>query len=238
MLVNVARHCYIVHAERGSARVSQGAGMKQQWVGDDVWQQLDPRAGALTRGQRRRAVTATTAAAVILTAGYANDHSGLMWARAVYDHHSALESSISVKSHIIAQEIPVENTGWTTIRVTGIGQDGPGLRLVRPGDAVGTAQVSELRGERLPFDLHPGQTVILAIGYRVTDCDAVPSGPFPIAVRVDRPWGTQTISIPLPQQTQRPDDGASTSGPTMVVNPSGIEWQKAAADQACHPRLG
>src|SRR5882762_10058435 len=53
MLVNVARHCYIVHAERGSARMqSQGAGMKQQWVGDDVWQQLDPHAGALDRGQR------------------------------------------------------------------------------------------------------------------------------------------------------------------------------------------
>lgn len=238
MLVNVARHCYIVHAEKGSARVSQGADMKQQWVGDDVWQQLDPRAGALTRGQRRRAVTATTAAAGILVAGFAIYRSGFVWARAAYDRHTGLASSTSVNPAIIALQVPVKNTGWTTIRVTGIGQDGPGLRLVRPGDTVGMEQVSELQGKPLPFDLHPGQTVILAIGYRVTDCEAVPSGPFPIAVRVDRPWGTQTISIPLPQQTQWPDDGASTSGPTMVVNPPGIEWQKAAADQACHPRLG
>lgn len=212
--------------------------MRQQWVSDDVWQQLDPRAGALTRGQRRRIVAASAAAATILTAGFAIDRSGFVWARAAYDPRAGLESSVSVNPGIIAQEVPVKNTGWTTIRVTGVGQDGPGLHLVGPGDSVGTKQVAELQGKPLPFDVHPGQTVMLAIGYRVTDCDAVPSGPFPIAVRIDRPWGTQTISIPLPQQMPVPDDGASTSRPTIVINPVGIEWQKAAADRACHPRLG
>lgn len=231
MLVNVARHCYIVHAERNSARISQGAGMKQQWVDDDVWQQLDPHAGALSRGQRRRAVAASAAAAVILVAGFAIDRSGFVWARAAYDPDSALQSSVSVNPAIIAREVPVTNTGWTTIHVTGIGQDGPGLRLVRPGDTVGMKQVLELRGASLPFDLHPGQTVILAVGYRVTDCDAVPSGPFPIAVRIDRPWGTQTIHLAVPQQPPSASM-AKTNGLDSV------EWQKAAADQACHPRLG
>jgi len=205
--------------------------MKQQWVGDDVWQELDPQAGALTRGQRRRAVAASATAAVILVAGFAIDRSGFVWARAAYDPDSALESTVAVNPAIIAQEVPVTNTGWSTIHVTGIGQDGPGLRLVRPGDTVGMKQVSELRGTPLPFDLHPGQTVILAIGYRITDCDAVPAGPFPIAVRIDRPWGTQTIDLAVPQQSP-------TASMAKISGLDSVEWQKAAADQACHPQPG
>lgn len=211
--------------------------MKQQWVGDDVWQQLDPHAGALTQRQRRRTVAATAAVAVILVAGFAIDRSGFVGARVGYDDRAALEGSASVKPPLFAREIPVKNTGWTTIRVTGIGQDGPGLHLIGPGDTVGMQQVSELRGTPLPFDLHPGQTVILAIGYRVTDCDAVSSAPFPITVRIDRPWGTQTISIPIPHQEDRSSIGASANRPTIEINPSGVEWQKAEADQACHPEL-
>src|SRR5438270_5382215 len=47
-VVNVARHCYIVHGGRPAAR-TQGAGMatKVQWVSDEVWATLDPKAGAI-----------------------------------------------------------------------------------------------------------------------------------------------------------------------------------------------
>ena len=153
--------------------------MKQQWVSDDVWRQLDPRAGALAQRQLRRIVAASAAAAVILVAGFAIDRSGFVRARIAYDDKAGLAGFTTVKPPLFGQEIPVKNTGWTTIRVTGIGQDGPGLRLVRPGDTAGMKQLSELRGTPLPFDLHPGQTVILAIGYWVTDCDAVSVGAVP-----------------------------------------------------------
>ena len=212
--------------------------MKQQWVSDNARRQLDQRAGALTRRQRRRVVAASAAVVAIVLAGFAIDRSGSIWARASCHDHTGLAGSASVKPPLFAQEIPVKNTGWTTIRVTGIGQDGPGLE---PGPARGHGGdgtgLAELQGASLPFDLHPGQTVILAIGYRVTDCDAVLSSPFPIAVRIERPWGTQTIGIAMPQQEDRSSIGASTSRPTIEINPPGVEWQKAAADQACHPEL-
>ena len=133
-----------------------------------------------------------------------------------------------VNPKILTQQVPVKNTGWTTVRVTGIGQDGPGLRLVGPSDAEGLKQASDIGGKQPPFDPHPGQTAIMVVAYRVTDCTAISSGPFPIAVRVDRPWGTETIDVPLPRQTP--------NTPGWTIDGADIEWQKAAADQACHPQ--
>ncbi|MEY9893772.1 hypothetical protein ABIA31_007452 [Catenulispora sp. MAP5-51] len=68
----------------------------------------------------------------------------------------------------------------------------------------------------------------MVVAYRVTDCTAVSSGPFLIAVRVDRSWGTETIDVALPRQTP--------NTPGWTIDGADIEWQKAAADQACHPQ--
>ncbi|MEY9931123.1 hypothetical protein ABH926_005770 [Catenulispora sp. GP43] len=176
------------------AVLKQGTGVKQ-WVDDDVWQQLDPHAGGLSRRQRRRAAAAATAAAVVLVAGFAIDRSGLVRAQITYDPDTGLQSSATVNPKVFTQQVPVKNNGWTTVRVTGIGHDGPGLRLVGPTDTGELKQASEMGGRQPPFDLRPGQTAIMVVAYRVTDCAAVPAGPLLIPVRVERPWGTETISL-------------------------------------------
>ncbi|ACU70916.1 hypothetical protein Caci_1996 [Catenulispora acidiphila DSM 44928] len=206
--------------------------MKQQWVSDDVWQQLDPHAGALNRSQRRRAVAVAAAVVAVLAAGFATDRSGIVRAQVAFDQDTGLAGSVLVHPRIITHEIPVKNTGWTTVRVTGVGQDGPGLSLVRPGDAEGMTAAEDTSATPPPFDLHPGQTAIMQVAYRITDCAAVPAGPFPIAVRVDRPWGTETISVSVP-----PQPVVDPAAPGFTVNGPVIEWQRAAADQSCHPKL-
>lgn len=168
---------------------------RKQWVDDDVWRQLDPRAGALSPRQRRRAATVTTVAVTVLVAGFAVDRSGLVRARLDYNLRQGLQSSVSMNPKILAEQVPVKNSGWTTVRVTGIGHDAPGLRLVGPSDTAGLKQVTEMGGRQAPFDLPPGQTVIMVVAYQVIDCAAVPTGPLSIPVRVDRPWGTETISL-------------------------------------------
>lgn len=200
----------------------------KQWVHDDVWDQLDRHAGALSRGQRNRLLAATLTAAVALGAGFAVDRSGVVRARLALAADAGYEASVSLDPKILTRQIVVRNTGWTTIRVVGVGQDGPGLKLLGPADAGGPTKYSDIQGTQPPFDLHPGETATLVVVYRVTDCAAVPAGPFPVPVRVDRPWGTQTIRVSLPPTYEGPDGYA--------VDPPMTEWQKAMADQACGVR--
>ncbi|GAA1983296.1 hypothetical protein [Catenulispora subtropica] len=195
----------------------------EQMVRDEVWEQLDPRAGALGGKQRKRAAAAVWAAAVLLGAGVAVDYSGVVRAHLARSADVGTGGAALTTSKVIAQEVAVENTGWTTVRVVGVGQDGPGLRLL--GSADPDVRTSGVHGAQPPFDLHPGQTKTVAVAYRVTDCEAVPAGAFPVQIRVDRPWGTQTIGISLPQVY----DGAGGT----AVNPPMTEWQKDMADRAC-----
>jgi hypothetical protein len=194
----------------------------QPLVSDEVWNRLDPRAGALSRPLRRRLSAAITTAAVVLGAGLVVDYSGVV--RPHLDRSGVGMSGVAMLNpKVIAQEFGVRNNGWTTVRVVGIGQSGPGLRLLAPTDP--DLRGSGISGKQPPFDLHPGQTVEIAVAYLVTDCAAVTADPFPVAVRVDRPWGTQTIHIPLSQSYDGPNGVAS--------NPTMTEWQKDMADRSC-----
>lgn len=191
----------------------------KQWVSDEVWAQLDPRAGTLGRGQRRGLVAGAAAAAVLVAAGFAADRS--VRAHLVLARDAGYQASTTKDSQgarILTRQFTVKNTGWTTVRVVGVGQDGPGLRLLGSG-------TSEIPGAQPPFDLGPGKTAAVVVVYEITDCAAVPTGPFPVAVRVHGLWGTQTLHVALPQEYTGPDG--------FVINPPMTEWQKAMADQAC-----
>lgn len=201
--------------------------MSQPRVSDDVWRQLDPYAGALNRRQRRRAVAAAWLATIVMMAGYAIYVSGSVWARVGYSRDFGAESTLSTDFKVFTLKVPVKNTGWTTIRITGIGQDRPGLQPIGPGDAEGTKQLSEMGGQAMPFELRPGQTAIVAAAYRVTDCEALSTGPLPLTVHIDRPWGTETISVSLPFPYE-----PSLGTPFSPL----IGWQKAAAACASQAR--
>ena len=115
-------------------------------------------------------------------------------------------------------EVPVVNRGRRPIDVLGVGRSGPGLQL----DAV--------RGT-LPSTLHPGESLTVTLVYRVTDCTAVPADPWPVPVRVKRPWGRYTAYLELPA-------GTSPDAPDGMRNfvgrdPYAVEWQRALADLAC-----
>lgn len=183
-----------------------------QWVTDEVWEQLDPHAGTLTRNQRKRLGTVAVAAGLVLAAAFAIDRSGIVRAHVEYSADTSFEGAATVNPKIFTRQIAVKNTGWTTVRVLGIGSDGPGLRLLAPAEVDAQSKTTGITQTRLPLALHPGQTVMMAVAYQVTDCNAVPAGSYPVPVRVDAPWETQTIDISLPAR-----------------------WLKDMADQACHP---
>ncbi|MEY9862806.1 hypothetical protein ABH935_008454 [Catenulispora sp. GAS73] len=204
---------------------------KTRWVSDEVWAELDPTAGTLSRAQRRRALAAALAAVALLIAGYTIDRSGVVRAHIDYYGDSGNIGATTPNPKFFTRQVAVRNTGWTTVHVTGVGQDGPGLRLVRPGGPEGFPKDLELVGSTpAPFDLHPGQIVTVEVAYQVTDCAAVPSGSFPVTLRVDRPWGTQTIDIAMPL-TPAP---GTTNG--LVPATDMVGWQKEMADNACNPR--
>ncbi|NUR60494.1 MAG: hypothetical protein HOV87_17805 [Catenulispora sp.] len=195
----------------------------EQLVRDEVWAQLDPRAGALGGKQRKRAAIAVSAVAVVLGVSLVVNYSGVVLAQLARSDDTGTAGAALTNPKIIMQEVAVQNTGWSTVRVVRVGQDGPGLRLLSPSDP--ELRSAGVHGTEPPFDLRPGQTKKVAVAYRVTDCAAVTTGPFPIQVRVERFWGTQTIGISLPQVYDGPN--------AMAVDPPMTEWQKGMADRSC-----
>ncbi|WP_194918960.1 hypothetical protein [Catenulispora rubra] len=202
-----------------------------RWVSDEVWAELDPNAGTMSRAQRRRALAVASAAVAVLIAGFTIDRSGVVQAHVDYSADSSDSGAASPKTKFFTRQVAVQNNGWTTIHVTSVGKDGPGLHLVRPNGPEGLPKDLDLQGSTaVPFDLHPGQIAIVEVAYQVTDCAAVSSDPFPVALRVDRPWGTQTVDISLPLM---PAPGI-TNG--LVPASDMIGWQKEMADAVCNPR--
>src|SRR5690606_9122870 len=117
----------------------------------------------------------------------------------------------------VSHEVVVENKGWTPVEVLGMGRSGAGLELL------------EVRGT-FPTTLEAGQIMRVEVVYRVTDCAAVTADPWPVPVRVQRPWGVHTSYVQLPHQTSWDAPGAySYTG----RDPYAVEWQRWLADRAC-----
>lgn len=199
---------------------------KTQRVSDEVWAQLDPKAGALTSKDARRIAVVTALVAVVGIATAALWTSGAVRANLAWSNKQGDGGEVNPTAHTFSTDVVIRNGGWTAVRVTGIGGDTAGLHFT------GNSQphISTDLGRTVPFTLQSGQTAIVAVDYTVTDCQAVTSAPFDVPVRVDRFWGTETVGIRIPQGTEFTDTTGVPSTPRIV------EWQRSMADQTCRTR--
>jgi hypothetical protein len=190
-------------------------GAMARLVSDSVWQQLDPYAGRLSaRTARRLRVGAAIVAIAAVSAG-ALGWSGLIVPNIGWPRDGGWGASTSPE--LITHEVVVENKGWAPVEVLGMGRSGAGLELV------------EVRGT-FPTTLEAGQTMQAELVYRVTDCAAVTDEPWPVPVRVRRPWGVHTSYVELPDKTSW--DAPSAYSYTGR-NPYAVEWQRWLADMSC-----
>jgi hypothetical protein len=202
-------------------------------LSDETWQALDPLAGRLSRRDRRRAVVAGVAVVALLVAAYAVASSGLLVAHLAHGHASGYGDGRDIG--VIHYDFEVVNEGRFPIEIVDVGRSGPGLEQVpfpseirgHPTEAVGAAR------------LGPGQKVFLGVAYQVTDCHAVPDEPWPVPVRIDRWWGTQTVWIELPTQSrtrfQLPPDRVDNGAAWWDRD---VEWQRVLADAHCYYAAG
>ena len=169
-------------------------------LSDEVWQQLDPGGARLSRRQTWRVWLVAAAVTVLLVAATVLWRSGLIVPRL----EATADGSLAGPG-VITYDLSIRNDGLTEVRLLAAGRSGPGLELVQVASP-------------FPVTLGPGDGAILRLFYRVTDCAAVPTGPWPVPVRVERPWGTRTTYVNLPAE---------------YVQARKVEWQRARADEAC-----
>jgi hypothetical protein len=188
---------------------------------DDVWAQLDPDAGRLPRRTRRRIRVAAIAAAAFLVIIGLGWQWGAVVPRVGGSGHGAMSGP-----GVMAVTVDVRNTGWTGMRVVGVGRSGPGLRLTRVDGTV-------------PADLGDASSASYTLYYDVTNCAALPTGPWPVPVRIQRPWGVWTgwigvePMVPMGDSPNPPPPGMrSFTG----RDPYAKEWQVALANMTCTPQ--
>ena len=115
----------------------------------------------------------------------------------------------------------VRNTGRLPVTVLAAGRNTEGLRLTAV-DAT------------FPATIKQGEELWIGLTYQVTDCKKVTKSYWPVALRVERAWGTSTAYIDLPAQL--PEDWKlDASVPSMLPSPrtGPTEWQRMQADVAC-----
>jgi hypothetical protein len=76
-----------------------------------------------------------------------------------------------------------------------------------------------------------GRPLKVRVVYRITDCSAIPSGHWPVPVRVKRAWGVQTVYIALPEITL---NAPSFYAYTGSHDPYAVEWQRGISAKLCN----
>lgn len=150
-----------------------------KYVSDVVWQQLDPQAGRLSRRTAARLWAASALAVLLVVAAIAGWSSGLLVPHLRLTGASSAEVPLGGP---VTTGVEIRNAGVRPVTILGAGQSGPGLELLGNGNT-------------LPMTVGPGQTFTLKLVYRITDCEAVPTGSWELPVRVQRFWGEQTILV-------------------------------------------
>jgi hypothetical protein len=186
-------------------------------VSDEVWRQLDPNVGRLSRRTSRRLLLSGVVGLVVVLAAAVGWRSGAVSPRLVWSQDSAYAFSFGPGGPVTAS-VNVTNSGWVPLTLVGVGRSGPGLELARVEGI-------------LPITLGPGDATTFILTYRITDCAAVPHDPWPVPVRVKRWWGEQTAYIPLP--TEPADDGLAEYSYSGDDDPYALQWQRYLADGAC-----
>ena len=177
---------------------------------DVVWASLDPHAGRLSRRQAGRMWAAVLACLILFACGVYAWRGGLVVPRVERDDlMGGFVSSVEGRGFSIG--VPLVNNGQLTETVLGVGASGPGLTLLPSTDTY-------------PRTLAPHTGELLTLHFAVTDCAAVRDGPWPVPVRVSRPWGTVTLHVAGPTFPDYPGEAGGTPGPW---------WQRRLANVAC-----
>lgn len=184
---------------------------------DEVWAQLDHRAARLSRKQQRRAYLAVAALVVAAQLGVLTWLSGTVAPRLEVDEREGTSAELHYRASI-RYIVAIRNHGWLPVTILGWGSSRPGLERYHRG------------GELPGFTLKPGAMQQLVLDYRITDCDAVTNEPQPLAIRVGRFWGTQTVRLPLPRQLPPDFQG-------MWYGDEPMEWDLYWTKRACRATL-
>lgn len=151
-------------------------------VSDEVWAQLDHRAGRLSSISRWRVAVAGSLGAVLAVAAAAGWYSGLV----------SPQLSVSKRTTHVAGNgdvvinLTVTNDGWLPADVQWPGSDrgptSPGLTLLRTEGP-------------LPARIVPRASVQLAYVYRIESCATTRHTTWRPSLDVARPWGAQRVSL-------------------------------------------
>jgi hypothetical protein len=86
--------------------------------------------------------------------------------------------------HTFFQTVVLGNSGWHSVRITGVAPPSAGLR------------VTDVDG--VPVTISGQSSTTITVHYAVTDCAAARPGDTPIAYRVHQWWGDLAVTIRPP----------------------------------------
>lgn len=87
----------------------------------------------------------------------------------------------------------------------------------------------KIEGMHTPITLGPGDTADAEFVYQVTDCGNIPNEEWPIPVRVERPWGVQTVYVEPPPQEPDLSENSSLNEDESIM----WQWHGARASYVC-----
>ena len=158
--------CYIDH-------------MSDPLLTDEVWRQLDPDAGRLSRGDRRKVAVAIGLVGCLGVAAVLVRLSGLIVPNIAIGMTAS--SGVDSQQHTFFQTINVHNGGWRTETVVGVAGPPRGVRIT----AV----------DGLPVSISADSESHVTVHYVVDDCALAVPGPDPVTLRLRRPWGTASATV-------------------------------------------
>jgi hypothetical protein len=148
-------------------------------VSDEVWRQLNPRAGRLSRREAVRAWIVIVMAFVVVTACIAVGRSGLVTPQLSWGLWGV--KSAEPPTDTITLDVEITNMGLAPVTITRVGRSGPGLALIATQG-------------HLPARLAATKSARISLVFRITDCEQRPTGSWPVTVEVHQAWRNQTAA--------------------------------------------
>jgi hypothetical protein len=146
-------------------------------VSDEVWRQLHPDAGRLSRRETARAWIVIVAALAVVIAGTAVGKSGLITPQLGWSLWGVKPAEPPTDT--VTLDVEITNTGLAPVTITRVGHSGPGLTLIATEG-------------QLPVRLPATKGARLSLVFRITDCDERPTGSWPVTVEVHQAWRSRT----------------------------------------------
>ncbi|WP_433419539.1 hypothetical protein ACQP1V_05700 [Microtetraspora malaysiensis] len=155
--------------------------------------------------------------ALVSAAAAASWYSGMVRARLQTVMLEGRSGSGDSDTRVMTIRFGIRNEAWTPVTIVGAGRSSSFMRLLR------------VEGTHTPITLGPGDTTDFEFVYKVTDCSAVSAQKWPIPVRVERPWGMQTVYVEPPRQRANISDDFAY----VDENSTWALWHVARASYVC-----